>query len=147
MTRHDQLSRRERQIMDILYRLTEASAKEVMENLEDPPSYSSVRTLLGKLVEKGHIDHRESGLKYVYFPLVTRKAASRSALSNIVRTFFADSPYLAVNSLLDMSIEELSDTELDRLDELIQARKKDQAKEKGQTQHKEQPKNKEKPSQ
>lgn len=147
MTRHDQLSRRERQIMDILYRLTEASAKEVMENLEDPPSYSSVRTLLGKLVEKGHIDHRESGLKYVYFPLVTRKAASRSALSNIVRTFFADSPYLAVNSLLDMSIEELSDAELDRLDELIQARKKDQAKEKGQTQHKEQPKNKEKSSQ
>lgn len=147
MTRHDQLSRRERQIMDVLYRLTEASAKEVMENLEDPPSYSSVRTLLGKLVEKGHIDHRESGLKYVYFPLVTRKAASRSALSNIVRTFFADSPYLAVNSLLDMSIEELSDAELDRLDELIQARKKDQAKEKGQTQHSEQPKNKEKPSQ
>src|SRR5690554_6646727 len=127
MTNADQLSRRERQIMDILYRLEEASAKEVMENLEDPPSYSSVRTLLGKLVEKGHITHRESGLKYVYFPLVAREAASQSALSNIVKTFFADSPYLAVNSLLDMSIDELSDAELDRLDQLIQATRQAQS--------------------
>jgi len=127
MTNADQLSRRERQIMDILYRLEEASAKEVMENLEDPPSYSSVRTLLGKLVEKGHITHRESGLKYVYFPLVAREAASQSALSNIVKTFFADSPYLAVNSLLDMSIDELSEAELDRLDQLIQATRQAQS--------------------
>ena len=127
MTNADQLSRRERQIMDVLYRMEEASAKEVMEAIEDAPSYSSVRTLLGKLVEKGHIDHKESGLKYVYFPLVGRKAASQSALSNVVKTFFADSPYLAVNSLLDMSLNKLSDTELERLDQLIQARKKSKA--------------------
>lgn len=126
MTRPDQLSRRERQIMDILYRLGTASAKDVMENMEDAPSYSSVRTLLGKLVEKGHADHRESGPKYVYFPLVARDKASRSALGNVVRTFFDDSPYLAVNSLLDMSIDDLSDQELDQLKAMIQARKNSQ---------------------
>lgn len=124
MTRPDQLSRRERQIMDILYRLEKASAKDVMEHMEDAPSYSSVRTLLGKLVEKGHADHQESGLKYVYFPLVAREKASRSALGNIVKTFFDDSPYLAVNSLLDMSMKDLSDQELDQLKAMIQARKK-----------------------
>lgn len=124
MTQADQLSRRERQIMDILYRLGHASAKDVMENMEDAPSYSSVRTLLGKLVEKGHADHRASGAKYLYFPLVTREKASRSALGNVVKTFFDDSPYLAVNSLLDMSIHDLSDDELDELNKMIQARKK-----------------------
>lgn len=123
MTQADQLSRRERQIMDILYRLGKASAKDVMDNMDDAPSYSSVRTLLGKLVEKGHADHRESGLKYVYFPLVAREKASRSALGNVVKTFFDDSPYLAVNSLLDMSINDLSDQELDQLRAMIQARK------------------------
>jgi predicted transcriptional regulator len=123
MTRPDQLSRRERQIMDVLYRLEQASAKEVMENIEDAPSYSSVRTLLGKLVEKGHISHKESGLKYMYFPLVTHKVASKSALSNIVKTFFDDSAYMAVNSLLDMSINKLSDDDLNRLEQLIQETK------------------------
>ncbi|MDT8429512.1 MAG: BlaI/MecI/CopY family transcriptional regulator, partial [Pseudomonadales bacterium] len=70
MTDNRDLSRRERQIMDIIYRMHKASAKEVMTELEDAPSYSSVRTLLGKLVEKGHLAYRESGLKYVYYPLV-----------------------------------------------------------------------------
>lgn len=123
MTNADQLSRRERQIMDILYRLGQASVKDVMENMDDAPSYSSVRTLLGKLVEKGHVVHQESGLKYVYSPLVERGKASRSALGNVVKTFFDDSPYLAVNSLLDMSIHELSDDELDELNRMIQSRK------------------------
>ncbi len=119
----DQLSRRERQIMDILYRLGHGSAKEIMENMENAPSNSSVRTLLGKLVEKGHIEHRESGMKYVYYPLVEREEASQSALSNVVKTFFSNSPYLAVNSLLDMSIHELSAKELEQLKQLIQAKK------------------------
>lgn len=123
MSSADQLSRRERQIMDILYRLGQASAKEVMEHMEDAPSYSSVRTLIGKLVGKGHVGHKESGLKYVYSPLVARDQASKSALGNLVKTFFDDSPYLAVNSLLDMSIHELSDTELEELNKIIQARK------------------------
>lgn len=119
----DPLSRRERQIMDVLYRLEKASAKDVMENLKDAPSYSSVRTLLGKLEEKGHIDHVESGPKYVYFPLVARKEASRSALSNVVRTFFRGSPVMAVNSLLDMSLEDLSQSDLDELHRMIQEKK------------------------
>lgn len=130
MTNADQFSRRERQIMDVLYRLGEASAKDVQDNIEDAPSYSSVRTLLGKLVEKGHIDHRESGPKYLYFPLVKRQVASRSALSNVVKTFFEDSPFLAVNSLLDQSVNSLSSEELNRLERLIQEKKKTLSKEK-----------------
>jgi BlaI family penicillinase repressor len=128
MTQADQLSRRERQIMDILYRLGEASVKDVLENMEDAPSYSSVRTLITKLVEKGHVDLRESGLKYVYSPLVAREEASQSALTNVVKTFFGDSPYLAVNTLLDMSIQDLSDDELEQINELIRARKLEKSK-------------------
>jgi len=124
MTNTRELSRRERQIMDIIYRMNEATAKEVMDAIEDAPSYSSVRTLLGKLVEKGHIAHRESGLKYVYYPLVEREAASVNALSNVVKTFFSDSTFLAVNSLLDMSDGDISDEELERLNKLIQEKKK-----------------------
>ena len=123
MTKASKLSRRERQIMDIIYRLEEASVKDVMENLEDPPSYSSVRALLRKLLEKGHVNHRESGLKYVYFPLVKREEASNSALSNLVKTFFSDSPLMAVNSLLDLSSEEISDEEFSQLEELIKEKK------------------------
>ena len=124
MTRASKLSRRERQIMDIIYRLGEASVKDVLENLEDPPSYSSVRALLRKLVDKGHVIHRECGLKYVYYPLVKRETASTSALSNLVKTFFSDSPALAVNSLLDMSSDSISDEELQQLEKLIKAKKK-----------------------
>ncbi|MDP3517036.1 MAG: BlaI/MecI/CopY family transcriptional regulator [Pseudohongiella sp.] len=123
MTQNDPLSRRERQIMDILYRLEKASAKEVMEGMEDAPGYSSVRTLLSKLVEKGHIGHQESGFKYIYFPLVAREKASQSALGSVVKTFFGDSPYLAVNTLLDMSIKDLSEDEIEQLNELIRTRK------------------------
>ncbi len=128
MTASRDLSRRERQIMDVIYRMSEATAKDVMKALEDAPSYSSVRTLLGKLVEKGHIAHRESGLKYVYYPLVERQTASVSALSNVVKTFFGDSPFLAVNSLLDMSDGDISDDELERLNKLIQEKKKNNKK-------------------
>ena len=124
MTKASKLSRRERQIMDIIYRLGEASVKDVLENLEDPPSYSSVRALLRKLVDKGHVNHRESGLKYVYYPLVKREAASNSALSNLVKTFFSDSPVLAVNSLLDLSAKSITNEELQQLEELIKEKKK-----------------------
>ena len=124
MNKARNLSRRERQIMDIIYRLNEASAKQVMENLIDGPGYSSVRTLLKKLVEKGHIKHKEKGLKYVYYPIVKREAASKSALGNIVKTFFDGSAALAVNSLLDMSSEDISEEELDRLGKLIEEKKK-----------------------
>lgn len=125
MTRADQLSRRERQIMDVLYRLREASAKDVMENIENAPSYSSVRTLIGKLVEKGHVAHKQVGPKYVYYPLVEIEKASKSALTNIVKTFFNDSPFLAVNSLLGMNSQELSEEELDRLNQMIKHRRQE----------------------
>ena len=124
MTKADQLSRRERQIMDAIYRLGESSVKDVLENISEPPSYSSVRALLGKLVEKGHLSHKESGPKYVYYPTVERDTASRSAMSNMLSTFFNDSPYLAVNSLLDMSAGDLSDAELASLEKLIDQKKK-----------------------
>lgn len=124
MTTVPQLSRRERQLMDAIYRLEEASAKQVMEQIADAPSYSSVRTLLRKLEEKGHLGHKEAGLKYVYYPLVERKAASRTALSGVVRTFFGNSPLQAVNSLLDMSLDEISDEELERLNQMIQEKKR-----------------------
>lgn len=123
MTKPSKLSRRERQIMDILYRLEEASAKDVMAEMEDAPSYSSVRTLIGKLVDKGHVAHRESGLKYVYYPLQTRDKASKSALNHLLQTFFDDSPLRAVNSLLDMSAKHLSDEELQELADMIEAKK------------------------
>lgn len=126
MTRPDQLSRRERQIMDVIYQLGEASARDVMETMSDAPSYSSVRTLLRKLMEKGHIAFRESGPKYVYYPQVGRESASQSALSRVVKTFFSDSPYLAVNSLLDMASQDLSEEELKQLDAMIQKKRKKQ---------------------
>lgn len=131
MTETHQLSRRERQIMDILYQLEEASARDVQSILPDAPSYSAVRTHLRTLVEKGHIRQRESGPRYIYSPQVDRKAASRSALSGVVSTFFRNSPYLAVNSLLDMSIDEISDEELEHLDRLIRNRKKEKRKNRG----------------
>ena len=117
MTRASQLSRRERQIMDAIYRLEEASVKEVMENIPEAPSYSSVRTLLGKLVEKGHLSHRESGP-------VERNKASRSALTNLLSTFFSDSPVLAVNTLLDIAADDISTEELVELEKLIEQKKR-----------------------
>lgn len=119
MTKAIHLSRRERQIMDILYELGEASASRVLEKLPDPPSYSAVRALLRKLEEKGHITHREQGARYVYYPLQDREGAGRSAISRLVRTFFDGSALQAVNSLLGMSLEQLSPGELDELERMI----------------------------
>jgi predicted transcriptional regulator len=83
-----------------------------------------VRTLLGKLEEKDHLSHRESGPKYVYFPLVERNKASRSALTNLLNTFFSDSPVLAVNTLLDIAAEDISTEELAELEKLIEQKKR-----------------------
>lgn len=110
--------------MDILYRLERASAKEIMQNLADPPTYSTVRTILQKLLEKGHISYQEIGPKYVYYPLVDVQKASKTALENVVRTFFQDSPAMAVNSLIDMAASELSEEELSKLENLIRQKKR-----------------------
>ncbi len=124
MTKHTVLSRRERQIMDIIYQRRQATVADVMEHLPDPPSYSAVRALLRVLEEKGHVRHKHDGPRYVFFPTVSRDRARQSALKQVVGTFFEDSTEQAVATLLDMSAKEMSDVELDRLAELIeQARK------------------------
>ena len=114
------LSRRERQVLDVLHRLGRASAADVREALPDPPSDSAVRTHLRILEEKGHVHHEQDGPRYVYLPVQTREAAGRNALRHLMRTFFDDAPERAVAALLDETSSDLSDDELDRLDDLIQ---------------------------
>lgn len=116
---HRDLTRRERQIMDIVYRFGQATAAEVQENLPDPPSYSAVRALLRVLEEKGHLRHEEEGPRYVYLPTLPREEARRSAMKRLVRTFFDDSTEKAVAALLSMSASDLSREELEHLEELI----------------------------
>jgi len=124
MSKMKALTRREREIMDILHRRGKATAHEVLEGLDDPPSYSAVRALLRLLEERGHVKHTLDGQRYVYAPAVTRSDARRSALSHLVKTFFAGSVEDAVAALVDRS--KLSHEELDRLSAII-----DRAKEEG----------------
>jgi BlaI family penicillinase repressor len=119
------LSRRERQIMEILYREGKATATGVLAALPDPPSYSAVRALLKVLENKGQIRHVLQDMKYVWLPVVPRERARRSALQNVLETFFDGSPEKAVAALLDMSKTNLSDEELDRLSRLIHESRKE----------------------
>jgi BlaI family transcriptional regulator, penicillinase repressor len=119
-----QLSRRERQIMDVLYQRQRASAAEIRELLPEAPSYSAVRALLRILEEKGHVRHQAEDLRYIYFPAVPRERVRRRALRHVVDTFFEGSAAQAVATLLDPSTARLSDEELDHMAKLIeQARK------------------------
>lgn len=118
------LSRRERQILDILYRRGRATAAEVREGLADPPGYSAVRAALRVLEEKGHARHEEKGLRYVYLPAQPRQQARRSALRHLLETFFEGSPEQAVATLLDVSASKLSERELERLAALIEKARK-----------------------
>jgi BlaI family penicillinase repressor len=119
------LTRRERQIMDILYRRGRAAAAEVMEDLSGEPNYSTVRTQLRVLEEKGHVRHEEQGQRYVYLPAVPRHAARKSALKHLVETFFDGSAEQAVAALLGGEASRLSDEDLDRIGRLIQKARKD----------------------
>ena len=119
----DTLSRRERQIMDVLYRLGASTAAEVQSNIPEAPSYSAVRALLRILVEKGHIRHSYDGPRYVYSPIISRPVAQKSALKQLVKTFFDGSTSNAVAALLDMSGKDLSDSELDRLAKIVEQAK------------------------
>jgi predicted transcriptional regulator len=114
------LSRRERQIMDVLYRMGRATAAEILENIPDPPGYSAVRAMLRVLEEKKHIRHEEKDLRYVFMPVVTRDKARRSAVRHMLDTFFDGSPEQAVATLLDVSGGSLSTEEFDRLAALIE---------------------------
>src|SRR5687768_2840858 len=119
-----QLSRRERQIMDVIYRHGKVTAAEVLAELPDPPSYSAVRAMLRLLEEKGHVRHEQDGPRYVYIPIVTRDKARRSAMRHLVRTFFDGSTEDAVAALLQNDAG-ISDDELSRLAKLIDGAKKE----------------------
>lgn len=114
------LSRRERQIMEVLYRDRQATAGEVLERLPDPPGYSAVRAMLRILENKGHIRHQSDGNRYVYEPRLPRERAGRPALAGVIETFFDGSTEKAVAALLDLSRDELSEADFDRLSDLIE---------------------------
>ena len=119
------LPRRERHIMDILFRLGRATAEEVMKELSGNPSYSTVRTQLRVLEEKGHVRHEEHGRRYVYMPAVRRDAVRRSALRHVVDTFFGGSVEKVVAALLGGEAARVSDAELDRIVDLVSKARKD----------------------
>ena len=119
----EQLSRRERQIMDVIYARGQATAAEVTAALPDPPSYSAVRALLRILEQKGHLRHQEDGPRYVFLPTVSRDRARRSALRNLVRTFFDGSPAQAAAALIDQA--DLTDDDRTRLAKLIDKARKE----------------------
>jgi BlaI family transcriptional regulator, penicillinase repressor len=121
---HRDVSRRERQILDILYKNGRATAAEVQVALPEPPSYSAVRALLRILEDKGHVRHEQDGPRYVYLPTVARDNAKRSALRHILQTFFDGSAEQAISALLDESSARLSSAELDRLARLIDGARK-----------------------
>jgi BlaI family transcriptional regulator, penicillinase repressor len=120
------LSRRERQIMDVIYQHGRATAGEVLEQLPDPPGYSAVRAMLRVLEDKGHLRHEQDGPRYVYLPTVNRERARRSALRHLVQTFFDGSTEQVVAALLEGSDAKLSDVELNRLSQMIEQAKQEE---------------------
>ena len=122
---HLHLSRRERQIMDVIYSSGSVTVQEVVSKIPDPPSYSAVRAMLRVLEEKGHVKHREDGPRYVYLPTVPRDEARQSALRQLVRTFFDGSAEQAAAALLGMTGPELTEQELGRLSEAIEMARKE----------------------
>jgi BlaI family penicillinase repressor len=119
------LSRRERQIMDIIYELNEATAAQVLERLPNPPSYSAVRALLRVLEEKGHLSHKQDGPRYVFVPTLPRDEARENALKHLVNTFFDGSTEKVVAALLDISDEKFSEDDYQRLSQLIENARKE----------------------
>jgi predicted transcriptional regulator len=124
---HRSFSRRERQIMDILYARGRATASEIHRAMPDRPSYSAVRAKLRVLEEKGHVRHEEEALRYVYLPTLKREAARKSALRHVVSTFFGGSVEQAVSALLSLKAADLSQEELDRISRLVEEAKKEGA--------------------
>jgi len=121
------LSRRERQILDVLYKAGRATAAEVQAAIADAPSYSAIRTLLRILEDKGHVRHEQDGSRYVYVPTVARDAAKRSAMRHLLNTFFEGSTTQAIAALLDEDASRLSETDWDRLAAAIRRARKEGA--------------------
>jgi BlaI family penicillinase repressor len=122
---HAALTKRERQIMDRLYRLGRATASEILEGLPGAPSYSTVRTQLRVLEAKGHVRHEEQGLRYIYVPTVPRHSARKSALKHLVETFYDGSTAKIVAALLGGEGSKVTDEELDRIAELVESARGD----------------------
>ena len=118
------LSRRQRQIMDILFRHGECTAEEIREKLPDPPSNSAVRAMLATLKDKGHIKHREKNLRYVYSVTIEKDAAQQTAMDRLINTFFGGSTVDAVSAMLGMQSEKISKQELEELGDIIEKAKK-----------------------
>jgi len=119
-----QLGRRERQIVELVYELGEASVSDVLKKLPDPPTYSTVRAMLGHLVKKRMLKFRQDGKRYLYRPAVPKEQASRSAIKNLLSTFFSGSPADAVAALLDVSSEQLTSEDISRMKKLIDEAKR-----------------------
>jgi len=120
----DRLSRRERQIMDIIYRQNEATVSEVRQAIPDPPSYSAVRAIMGILEDKGLVKHKKRGRAYLYRPTICQNQARESALEHVIQTFFDGSVAGVVASLVDLSDKKLSDDDFARLETLVQKKRK-----------------------
>ena len=118
---HALLTKRERQIMDVLYRLGRATAAEIMDGVPGAPGYSTVRTQLRVLEAKGHVKHEELGLRYIYMPTVPRHSARKSALKHLVETFFDGSSAKAVAALLGGEAARVSDADLERIAQLVKS--------------------------
>lgn len=114
------LSRRERQIMDVIYAMSRATAAEVHERLPEPPSYSAVRAMLRILEEKGHLRHEQDGPRYVYMPTIGRETASRTAIEHLIRTFFDGSPASAAAALLQAADGRIAEADLEALSRMIE---------------------------
>ena len=122
---HTELSKRERQIMDVIYRKKKATAKEVMGSIPNPPSYSTVRKLLHILEQKGFLKHVQEGLKYIYYPKIPHKKAMRSAIRQLVETYFDNSVEEAMTALIEYKSEGISDSDLNKMIDLIEKMKKE----------------------
>ena len=120
-----ELGKRERQLIETVQRLGEASVAEVRANLADPPSYSAVRTMLGLLTEKGWLKHRRDGKRYLYRPAVSRERSQRTALRRLLGTFFGGAADDAVAALLDVSAGDMTHEQWERITRLIESARKE----------------------
>ena len=126
MEKETKLSRRAREVMDVIYRLGEASAADILKALPDIPSYSAVRSILRSLQQRGLVKRREEGLRYVYSASEPRTKASLSALQHVLETFFASSPEQTMKALLDLSKKESYEVDFDKFEQLIQDAKREE---------------------